>query len=64
MHDPEKWAPVSRLREAVAPVYGFAQRSGGRRQVGQDHAQKMHDPEKWAPVSRLREAVAPVYGFA
>src|SRR5665811_1785017 len=29
-HDPEKWAPVSRLREA---------RFGGRRKVGKDHAQ-------------------------
>ena len=30
-HDPEKWKPVSRLREA---------RFGGRRKVGQDHAQQ------------------------
>jgi hypothetical protein len=22
-HDPEKWTPVSRLREAMAPVCGF-----------------------------------------
>ena len=29
-HDPEKWEPVSRLREA---------RFGGRRKVGKDHAQ-------------------------
>jgi hypothetical protein len=29
-HDPEKWKPVSRLREA---------RFGGRRKVGEDHAQ-------------------------
>ena len=29
-HDPEKWYPVSRLREA---------RFGGRRKVGKDHAQ-------------------------
>src|SRR5690348_18103422 len=29
-HDPEKWEPVSRLREA---------RSGGRSKVGKDHAQ-------------------------
>jgi hypothetical protein len=28
-HDPEKWEPVSRLREA---------RFGGRRKVGKDHA--------------------------
>jgi hypothetical protein len=28
-HDPEKWMPVSRLREA---------RFGGRKQVGKDHA--------------------------
>jgi NADPH2:quinone reductase len=30
-HDPEKWVPVSRFREA---------RFGGRRKVGEDHAQK------------------------
>src|SRR3972149_5893184 len=31
-HDPEKWEPVSRLREA---------RFGGRRKVGQDHSQEL-----------------------
>jgi hypothetical protein len=30
-HDPEKWLPVFRLREA---------RFGGRRNVGPDHAQR------------------------
>jgi hypothetical protein len=33
-HDPEKWEPVSRLREAGSPCCGFAQCFGGRRQVG------------------------------
>jgi hypothetical protein len=36
-HDPEKWKPVSRLREA---------RFGGRRKVGKDHAQTQNlDPD-------------------
>jgi hypothetical protein len=38
-HDPEKWIPVSRLREAVAIAYPFAGRYGGRSQVVKDHAQ-------------------------
>jgi hypothetical protein len=38
-HDPEKWWPVSRLREAQAPVCRFVRCFGGRRQVGKDHAQ-------------------------
>jgi hypothetical protein len=36
-HDPEKWEPVSRLREAQAPVCRFVRCFGGRRQVGKDH---------------------------
>jgi hypothetical protein len=38
-HDPEKWMPVSRLREAVQAACVLVSRSGGRRQVGEDHAQ-------------------------
>jgi hypothetical protein len=40
-HDPEKWIPVSRLREAQAPACRFVRCFGGRRQVGKDHAQTM-----------------------
>jgi hypothetical protein len=40
-HDPEKWAPVSRLREAVPAACTIVLRFGGRSQVGQDHAQKI-----------------------
>jgi hypothetical protein len=39
MHDPEKWMPVSRLREASATVFRSGWRFGGRSQVGKDHAQ-------------------------
>ncbi|MBO0717155.1 MAG: hypothetical protein J2P55_07470 [Rhizobiales bacterium] len=38
-HDPEKWEPVSRLREAGPAASQFVRCFGGRRQVGQDHAQ-------------------------
>jgi hypothetical protein len=38
-HDPEKWIPVSRLREAMLAASIFVSRFGGRRQVGKDHAQ-------------------------
>ena len=57
-HDPEKWEPVSRLREA---------RFSGRRKVGKDHAQAKwvrhglvglaapeHFPAKWEPVRRRK----------
>jgi hypothetical protein len=37
-HDPEKWEPVSGLREAITAICRFVRRFGGRRQVGQDHA--------------------------
>jgi hypothetical protein len=40
-HDPEKWMPVSRLREAQAPFRRFVRCFGGRRQVGKDHAKKL-----------------------
>jgi hypothetical protein len=33
-HDPEKWPPVSRLREAVPAAGIFGLRFGGRSQVG------------------------------
>jgi hypothetical protein len=33
-HDPEKWIPVSRLREALARFFHLALCFGGRRQVG------------------------------
>jgi hypothetical protein len=36
-HDPEKWKPVSRLREAMLPER--ENRFGGRSKVGSDHAQ-------------------------
>jgi hypothetical protein len=39
-HDPEKWVPVSRLREALATTSFFVECFGGRRQVREDHAQK------------------------
>jgi len=39
-HDPEKWEPVSRLREASARSGRVDKCFGGRRQVGQDHAAK------------------------
>jgi hypothetical protein len=38
-HDPEKWIPVSRLREASPAACCFIRRFGGRSQVGKDHAQ-------------------------
>jgi hypothetical protein len=38
-HDPEKWMPVSRLREAVLAAGTLVLRFGGRSQVGKDHAQ-------------------------
>jgi hypothetical protein len=44
-HDPEKWIPVSRLREAQAPVCRFVRCFGGRRQVGKDHAQTISESE-------------------
>src|SRR5690349_5333134 len=37
-HDPEKWIPVSRLREALPVACSLGQRFGRRSQVGQDHA--------------------------
>jgi hypothetical protein len=37
--DPEKWGPVSRLREAVAAIFCYGWCFGGRRQVEKDHAQ-------------------------
>jgi hypothetical protein len=37
-HDPEKWIPVSRLREAVPAACILVRRFGGRRQVEKDHA--------------------------
>jgi hypothetical protein len=40
-HDPEKWTPVSRLREALSPVCRSGWCFGGQRQVGKDHAQTM-----------------------
>jgi hypothetical protein len=33
-HDPEKWPPVSRLREALPVAIPYIRRYGGRRQVG------------------------------
>src|SRR5262245_34476889 len=39
VRDPEKWAPVSCLREALAQPFRLGRCFGGRRQVGQDHAQ-------------------------
>src|SRR5205814_2009182 len=38
-HDPEKWSPVSRLREALEAPDAADQSFGGRSQVGQDNAQ-------------------------
>jgi hypothetical protein len=38
---PKKWKPVSRLREAFESSVHSPQCFGGRRQVGQDHAQTM-----------------------
>jgi hypothetical protein len=38
-HDPEKWMPVSRLREALAEGYVVFWCFRGRRQVGKDHAE-------------------------
>jgi hypothetical protein len=38
-HDPEKWIPVSRLREALQAACILVFRFGGRSQVGKDHAQ-------------------------
>jgi hypothetical protein len=38
-HDPEKWMPVSRLREALPAAGTLVSRFGGRSQVGKDHAQ-------------------------
>src|ERR1051325_7410956 len=37
-HDPEKWLPASRLREASPFITPFIRSFGGRRQVGKDHA--------------------------
>src|SRR5262245_15841520 len=51
VHDPEKWKPVSRLREAQgwsAPVHECF---GGRRQVGKDHAQDNNDRARLNPPS-------------
>src|SRR5262249_37506223 len=44
-HDPEKWLPVSRLREALGKPCRVARCFGGRRQGGRDHApkKKRHD---------------------
>ena len=39
--DPEKWKPVSRLREALAWFTILACCFGGRTQVGKDHAQRI-----------------------
>jgi len=36
--DPERWVPVSRLREALGIVRRLARCFGGRRQVGKHHA--------------------------
>jgi hypothetical protein len=38
-HDPEKWIPVFRLREASLVASPSVRRFGGRSQVGKDHAQ-------------------------
>jgi predicted transglutaminase-like cysteine proteinase len=38
-HDPEKWTPVSRLREATLATGAHVLRFGGRSQVGKHHAQ-------------------------
>jgi hypothetical protein len=38
-HDPEKWKPVSRLREALVRVVIWFDASAGEGQVGKDHAQ-------------------------
>jgi glutathione S-transferase len=38
VHAPEKWAPVSRLREARGKARHVARRFGGRRQVREGHA--------------------------
>ena len=47
-HDPEKWEPVSRLREA---------RFGGRRKVGKDHAQTK-EREAVADSTKTHQALA------
>jgi pyroglutamyl-peptidase len=39
VHDPEKWIPASRLREAIPAASVVVSRFGGRSQVGIDHAQ-------------------------
>jgi branched-chain amino acid transport system permease protein len=39
-HDPEKWVPVSRLREALVTARRFACRFGGRKQVGKRSCSK------------------------
>ncbi len=51
-HDPEKWKPVSRLREA---------RFGGRRKVGKDHAPIKHpdsDPIQFDRITVWRAICA------
>jgi hypothetical protein len=40
VHDPEKWAPVSRLREVLVQSHDVDRCFGGRRQVGKDHARE------------------------
>jgi hypothetical protein len=44
-HDPEKWIPVSALREALPTACPIGQRFGRRRQVGKDHAQTTSQSE-------------------
>src|SRR5581483_11479674 len=56
-HIPEKWGPVSRLREALAPSFALARSFGGRRQVRQGYA-PTRESECWA--ARWRCALSPV----
>jgi len=53
---PEKWVPVSRLREALAPSDPVVGCFGGRRQVGQDHAQRMTADDRHLPQAAAIDA--------
>jgi hypothetical protein len=51
-HDPEKWIPVSRLREALAQFIILGSRFGGRSKVGKDHAPaRSHESDR--PSQRI-----------
>jgi hypothetical protein len=68
-HDPEKWEPVSRPREAPGTTPRVDRRSGGRRQVGTRSCSKKRLAKElivlclWAAAGLALTAAAFAAGF-